>query len=404
MATEDVFETGDAAVVRRNPWITGLSAIPVSLGLSLAFVALITLSPLLLFFAASPILFGIALVRDVWRRNFSPRVANARLRADGSGLETQTETKTFLARAEIDDALILKPREGTPVVRIHRRGLRAPIDIGVPSDAAARSLVLALGLDAGHSSANFRLVSPAFAHPFRTVAAVVAAFGALGFLAPNDLRPALAFATLSTVAFLFLIPSYLTVGADGLVLRWLGKKRFVPHGEIKAIERFDRGFGLTWRVRGLDAVLESEEIVEINTGVDRPVIEERLREARRVHAGGAVTTASSALDREGRSIVDWMKQLRAVGAGANATHRTAPTAPETLWRVVEDPAGEPAARAAAAVALCAELDDHGRTRLRAAAEATAAPKLRVALNAAADAEEEVLALALADVEDTAAER
>jgi hypothetical protein len=107
------------------------------------------------------------------------------------------------------------------------------------------------------------------------------------------------------------------------------------------------------------------------------------------------------LDRRERPVGDWITTLRSIGTGANAAHRIAPVAPERLWRIVEDPSARAVARAAAAVALGARIDDEGRARLKAAADATAAPKLRIALFAAADsAEEAELEEALRDLEAT----
>jgi hypothetical protein len=59
-----------------------------------------------------------------------------------------------------------------------------------------------------------------------------------------------------------------------------------------------------------------------------------------------------------------------------------------LWRVVEDVAGAPIDRAAAALALGRELGEGERVRLTRAARATVAPELREALERAAIAEDD----------------
>jgi hypothetical protein len=93
-----------------------------------------------------------------------------------------------------------------------------------------------------------------------------------------------------------------------------------------------------------------------------------------------------------------------VGAGAAADHRNAPVPPDKLLSIAEDPRAEPLARAGAAVALSGALDDDGRARLRAAAEATVMPRVRVALEAAArEAREEELIEALSALEASEAE-
>jgi len=70
---------------------------------------------------------------------------------------------------------------------------------------------------------------------------------------------------------------------------------------------------------------------------------------------------------------------------------------EKLWAVVEDASAKPEARASAAAALRVK-GEAPVARLRATAEATASPKLRVALEAAASDDDAVLEQALAECE------
>ena len=85
--------------------------------------------------------------------------------------------------------------------------------------------------------------------------------------------------------------------------------------------------------------------------------------------------------------------------GATATLRTAPVMPDHLWRVAEDAQQPATMRAAAAIALGPTLDPSGKTRLAEIAKATAAPKLRVALErAATDAPLEEMEEALREIE------
>jgi hypothetical protein len=65
-------------------------------------------------------------------------------------------------------------------------------------------------------------------------------------------------------------------------------------------------------------------------------------------------------------------------------YRRAAVPSASLWQIVEDPTAEPPIRAGAAVALVQALDEPGRQRLRVAAQACAAPKLRVALELVAE--------------------
>jgi hypothetical protein len=124
-----------------------------------------------------------------------------------------------------------------------------------------------------------------------------------------------------------------------------------------------------------------------------------MREAMDTHRRGDAAGEASLLRRRGLEVSAWIRELRHLGTGASAAHRSAPVLPERLWRVVEDPSADPSARAGAAVAVALEADDEGRARLRAAARATAAPKLRVAIEAAAGGREDELAQALEAIED-----
>jgi hypothetical protein len=90
------------------------------------------------------------------------------------------------------------------------------------------------------------------------------------------------------------------------------------------------------------------------------------------------------LERRGRDAKAWADALRALGAGATASHRTPAIRDDTLWAVVEDESASLEARAAAAVAVVSGGAEEARTRLRIAALG-AAPRIRIAFEATADA-------------------
>jgi hypothetical protein len=86
-------------------------------------------------------------------------------------------------------------------------------------------------------------------------------------------------------------------------------------------------------------------------------------------------------------------------------YRHAAMPPERLWRVVEDPSADGTVRTGAALALAPSLDDAGRERLRAAADASVEPRVRVALataatSAGASVPDEDLAAALDAIDAT----
>jgi hypothetical protein len=122
------------------------------------------------------------------------------------------------------------------------------------------------------------------------------------------------------------------------------------------------------------------------------------------HRQGEPAADTALLARQARPVADWIQSLRAIGSGAHVDHRTAPVAPERLFRIVEDPSLAPSARAGAAVALGASLDEGGKLRLKEAAHATAAPKLRIAIEAAAAGDDSALTEALSELESEAEKR
>ena len=122
------------------------------------------------------------------------------------------------------------------------------------------------------------------------------------------------------------------------------------------------------------------------------------------HRQGDPAAETALLARQARSVPDWVQSLRAIGSGANVDHRTAPVAPERLFRIVEDPSLTASTRARAAVALGASLDAGGKVRLKDAAGATAAPTLRIAIEAAVSGDDAVLIEALSALEGEAEKR
>jgi hypothetical protein len=108
--------------------------------------------------------------------------------------------------------------------------------------------------------------------------------------------------------------------------------------------------------------------------------------------------ARTALERGTQSSVEWLRNVRALPG--RTSYRAAGVSPETLWRIVEDPALPSRDRAAAAAALGPTFDDEARARIRVLAEATVSPRLRVALEAAGEQEDTLAPLLDAvDVDD-----
>lgn len=348
-----------------------------------------------------------------------PRSMRVRVEADAGGVTIHGPEGRVVPRSEIRNAFLFPPGPRRPaVVRLLLRSRSSFIELEVADETTGRDLLRALELDVSQTVATFRLPSLAVANPRWIAGCVIASlvvvlvlFPALLFfnLFPRVVDMGVVFALLFVVALPFAQPSVLTVGVDGLYLRWLRQKRFISYDDISMVQTYDEksAFARLGKMSGLLVTLQSDETLRIavdaqwdpSAAGNHVMIEERIREAMETTGPNDHFHTASLLRQEGRSVGDWITALRALGSGANVTHRIAPVTSEALWGVIEDPTNAPRDRAAAAIALRGELGEDGRARLTAAARSTAGPKLRVALEAAADDTEEAeLARALLEIE------
>jgi hypothetical protein len=194
--------------------------------------------------------------------------------------------------------------------------------------------------------------------------------------------------------------STVRIGADGILVSWLGTETFVAYDDLEGIERYagNAGAGLVLRLRGgremrlprMGAFTASLDMRELDLVVRR--VQEAVEHEQRAQVDRGLVLP----ERGRRTTEEWIAALRSVGSGARSDHRTAPVGADRLLRIAEDPGAAPEMRAAAAVALGSVADDASRGRLRIAADATAEPDLRAAIALAAeqDAEDEALGAAL----------
>lgn len=384
------FRSSDVVLLRRNRWLIGLAA-----SLLLLSLTVLVAYPLALPFGQLPALVFTALFVGalVWHKNPRPARVCTTIKTNSEGVFLGGELP--IPRAEIQHGFFVPRSGGRTWIRLTRRGLKPPIDIEVASEAKGRRLLRSLGLlEALQAVESFKVQSRARAHPWLFPLVFVAPMAVhiadlQGVSAGGNITLYLVL-SIVLVTLVTAIPSRLHIGTDGVFITWLGTKRFIGFSEISFAKPLDGRVDLHLKAGGL---------VRIPVGRQVLIILARINEAMEAYRrGGATADIASLLRRGERPIEDWMTALQSIGAGANATHRTAPVAPETLWRLVEDPGSEPLARAAAAVALGAELDDEGRGRLRVVAGAVAAPKLRVAFEAAANDDQGELRAAMAEVE------
>jgi hypothetical protein len=182
------------------------------------------------------------------------------------------------------------------------------------------------------------------------------------------------------------------VGSDGVRMRrLLGGSRFIPFSAIKEARATGRELHVSLEDGASFAMHHGSGGGLMGSGDkdDAPLaatIVARIREQLVAHRARE-KSGPHAFSRAGRSTAEWLRDLSSA-ATANPSYREQAIPSEELWRVVEDATAPATARAGAAVALRVALDEEGRVRLRAAADACAAPRLRVALEAVASASDE----------------
>lgn len=295
---------------------------------------------------------------------------------------------TLARRRDILAASVLA-RRGETLVRLAVRGA-APIEISVASRTEGKDLLRAMELDERRFASRYRARSRGGRAPI--VAAVVLVAALTPFL-PWAIS---AGAAAALVLFAGLRERVdLLLGADGVgVLAPLRPSRLIPYATMKLARRdvtrvrFRARNGTELAVEAADEDEAAAIVEDVN---DRIAL---VREAER-------SAAASALRRAGRPVAAWLRDLRTTTAPEGA-YRSAAPPPETLWRVLEDGAAMPTARAAAAVALRARIGGDDWKRVARVIEACAAPELRGALERiVTSVDDDEIARALEPLEDEA---
>ncbi len=308
------------------------------------------------------------------------------LDADATGISL--DDKIVIERSKIVAGYV------QPSLRIVCFNLRAGGDfqVEVADVASANELLSVLGLDAGNATATFTtssFLSATRTGPFPRWAVIAFVLFFAGFFPPLYPIALVLFPVLGVFA---LWPAHVTVGPDGVLLTWLGLRRFYPFSRIRSV--LQRGALSTRNVITLADGGEVHLIARENASRD----EERHAQhaALRLRVEGALEAyrrrapegdPTSLLAAGGRSAIEWMRSVRAMNA-VSGGYRQAALSPEQMWRVVQDPTASPSTRAGAAMALSPSLDEAGRDALLRAAEACAHPRVRVALTSLAAGEPE----------------
>jgi len=135
---------------------------------------------------------------------------------------------------------------------------------------------------------------------------------------------------------------------------------------------------------GVEMVIEPLEgkPITVTPGRAGRSVFDAIVEERRAHRARTVGRFDAhALRPAGNDGKEWLARLRALTDRVQSFRVEAPSR-EELFGILEDPLADEEARVAAAVVVSAERNDEALHRLRVARDATASPRLRVALDAA----------------------
>jgi hypothetical protein len=182
-----------------------------------------------------------------------------------------------------------------------------------------------------------------------------------------------------------LIPTTLTIGADGVLLRRLGFGTMLPRSAIEEVT-LDRG-ALVFRLRREG---RHHRVVKVpGTTAALLAAVDRIDEALRAVPGTAARL--DALDRGGRAVDAWLSDVRALGR-APSGYRVATLETRDLCAVVRDGAAPAERRIGAAAALSGRDEGDARAALRVAADTCVDERLRRVLDLAAEGELEAAAV------------
>jgi hypothetical protein len=323
------------------------------------------------------------------------------LRADEAGL--WLGDRCVVRREEVRHGYILRRGDRT-YVRLGR-AIRL-VEVEVESEAEGKALLSAMRLDSGRSVGQYAMWYGTW-H-----ASLVRAAGAA---LPVVVAPGVAFLLGGTLPLLFgtllvaIVLSCLyalnqfvriSVGADGIrVRRPLLPAMVVPFSAIAGASTDGKNVTIRLNDGGVIQMHSPAGQSAKGHGFLRAPIApsdhvhagEKLTE--RIEAQLAVRRARERADapafaRAGRETDAWLREV-AGATDQNASYRTPAVPPDELWRIVEDTTAPATARAGAAAALRQDLDDDGRVRLRAAADACVAPRLRIALETVATPDDDL---------------
>lgn len=317
--------------------------------------------------------------------------AARKLRADERGLHV--DGVLAVPRRDIRAAIVSESDvEHGAAVHLHARRPWRSCSVFTTSRAEADALVRALGL--GHPDDLVRLRAlPPWAKHIRWLTVLLTTspwflFNVVRFVPPWGV--VVLAALYAFIALPLVMPQYVEVAADGVLVSWLGSSTFLPFRAIDEATASSVGVLL----RTSDGREHDIRLTQTDGGrdVERDALLARIEAGVRRQRDAQRGSEEALLARGGRSVADWVAAMRALGVSDAGGYRAASIPRDRLWEILEDPTSDASARAGAAIALHATArDDGARARLATVATRTAAPSLRVAIEALEQIEPEPVA-------------
>lgn len=340
------------------------------------------------------------------------------LRVDRSGISVGGRRQ--LRRSTLNRATVVE-EQGKTVVVLQSKLFSCLVDVeGVEE---GRALIRALGMDPTGAVSDFEFDSPVARHlppwifwlylfvPLLIIAPIITGF--------PWLSPALLVAWYAGLMAMA-IPEKLTVGLDGVALRWLWRRRLISFQEMQEASADERSIHLRLKngsSKQLSAYWTAQpweqgwykSRIKSSTGFGSrkaylDAILARIEEARGAQGEADGASAAAWLARRGQGLGDWVGQLRHLLTSEQGGFRKESLEPERLWSTLEDARQPAALRAAAAAALGPALDAGGRERLRVASTVVIDPRLRAALDASVREDEDALLQAFEALEQEASSK
>jgi hypothetical protein len=342
------------------------------------------------------------------------RSRSATLDLDEKGV--RIDGKVVIPRKSIVRGFVV-PKATQPLVRIEGKSGHE-VEVQVPDAPAAADLLRELALDADHTAVKLRVLTAVGPLWLRVVALFGGALTALAIAIYGLLTKHLEYGFVFLLAqagphLLGGIEATLVIGKDGIhAARPLGG-RFLSFDEFESVERTPStkrkdgkptaGNHLTIRLKesGKRVALDEHLGIKWPDAATCDAAAELITHELDARRAGGATRAIDVLTRGERTTGNWISELKRLTRREG--YRDAAVPVEQLLDVVEDAKAEPALRLAAAIAL--RGDSTAMTRVQAAAVQSASPRIRVALEHAVTAEDEVqLATELEDLDESESQR